>query len=239
MSWRLKPRPGAPSREGGPRGRSVTRLLRNRSALAALGVLLVVGAIWGVAMAASAQPRSLDDRVTEVAAQLQCLPCKGESVADSPSPWALQVRGVIREKLQSGDSEQQVIQYFVSRYGETIRQVPPRSGFTLLIWLGPVVMLLAGLFVVASVARQWRALEPLAEAADPELEGVSEEELERYRAMLEADLAPDPSAARGGAADGSAAPTPRGTGETGGSASPSSVVRGREARKVNPQWEVR
>jgi cytochrome c-type biogenesis protein CcmH len=187
-------------------------LLRNRSFLAAAAVLLVVAAVWGTAMVASARPKSLDERVYEVASQLQCPICQGETAADSPSGLATQMRAVIREKLQSGQSEQQVIQYFVSRYGEGIRESPPMSGFTLLIWLGPVVMVLAGLWVVGSVARQWRAHEPLAAAADPELEGLSAAELERYRALLEAELAADD------------APSPR--------------AKAQPGQRPGPQWEA-
>lgn len=189
------------------------RLLRNRSFLASAAVLLVVAAVWGTAMAASARPKSLDERVYEVASQLQCPICQGESAADSPSGLATQMRAVIREKLQHGESEQQVIQYFVSRYGEGIRESPPLSGFTLLMWLGPVVMVLAGLWVVGSVARQWRAHEPFAATADPELDGLSEAELARYRALLEAELARDDGLAP------QAEPTP--------------------GQRPAPQWEVR
>ena len=162
------------------------RLVRTRSFLAAGAVLLVVVVIWSVALAQATRPRSLDDQLNDVASQLQCLSCQGESAADAPSTLAASMRAVIRAKLQRGESEQQVIQYMVNSYGERVREVPPLSGFTLSIWLGPIVMLLVGLFVVGSVARQWRAAAALAsDAPDPELEGVSEAELERYRALLE------------------------------------------------------
>ncbi len=167
------------------------RVLRTRSFLATGAVLLVLIVVWSVALAQATRPRSLDDRANDVASQLQCLSCQGESVADAPTTVAASMRAVIRAKLQRGESEQQVIQYMVNRYGERVREVPPLGGFTLIIWLGPVVMLLAGLFVVGSVARQWRAAAALAnDAPDPELEGVSEAELERYRALLEEDLTP-------------------------------------------------
>jgi cytochrome c-type biogenesis protein CcmH len=174
------------------------RLLQNRSVLASAGVLLAVLIVWGVTLAAATRAPTLDDRVTTVASQLKCLPCQGESVADSPASWALQVRGVIRARLQQGASEQQVIQYFVARYGEDIRQDPPKSGFTLLMWLGPVAALVAGMVVVSMVVRQWRALEPLGRqgSADPELAGLSDAELEPYRALLQAevdDLTPGPA----------------------------------------------
>jgi cytochrome c-type biogenesis protein CcmH len=163
------------------------RLVANRSFLVSAAVLLVVATVWAFGLAAAARPPTLDDRVEQVAGQLQCPICQGESVADSPSTLAAQMRAVIRAKLQDGESEQQVVQYFVSRYGDGIRQDPPKSGFTLLMWVAPVLMLLAGIAAVVSVARQWAAV-PVAPEADPELEGVDEAELARYRALLEAEL---------------------------------------------------
>ena len=71
-------------------------------------------------------PESLDQRVHDVASQLKCPVCQGESVADSPSTISQQMRAVIRQHLQQGQSEQQVIQYFVSRYGISILWSPPR-----------------------------------------------------------------------------------------------------------------
>ncbi|HEY7983554.1 MAG TPA: cytochrome c-type biogenesis protein [Ktedonobacterales bacterium] len=165
------------------------QVLRGRGVLVSGAVLLIVLLIWGATLLAAARPRALDDRVMDVASQLQCLPCQGESVADSPSSWATQVRGVIRAQLQSGKSEQQVIQYFVDRYGENIRQDPPKSGFTLLMWLGPLAALAAGIALVTLVARQWRAqaatTAPAAE--DEEIAGLSDADLEPYRALLGAD----------------------------------------------------
>jgi cytochrome c-type biogenesis protein CcmH len=184
----------ATTRRFTPRG-----ILRDRSVQVGLAILVVVGAIWLTAMATSARPPTLDDRVNQVASQLQCPICNGESVADSPSALAGQMRTVIRQQLQSGASEQQVISYFVARYGEGIRQDPPKSGFTLLMWLGPVVMLLAGIFVVTQVARRWWTLAPAMDAADPEadpeLEALSADDEQRLRQLLEAELRDD---ARGG-----------------------------------------
>lgn len=131
-------------------------LLRQRSFLIALGVLLVVGTVWTALAIGSARPKSLDQRVYEVAAQLQCPVCNGESVASSPSGTAEVMRQVIRQKLQLGMSEQQVIAYFQQSYGDTILESPPKQGFTLLIWLGPLVMLLAGLVLLVTVVREWQ-----------------------------------------------------------------------------------
>ena len=168
---------------------------RDRSLLIAAAVLVAVAVVWAITLAAPRPPETLDQRVTDVASQLQCLVCQGESVADSPSLFAQDVRGVIRTRLQEGQSEQQVMDYLVGIYGDRIREVPPKSGFTLLIWLGPLVMLLAGIVIVAAVARQWRASAALAGAAGDEedlreLEGMSESEMEYYRALLDAEPTP-------------------------------------------------
>ncbi len=165
------------------------QMLHSRSVLISSAVLLLVLAVWGATGLAAARPRSLDERVLEVASQLQCLPCQGESVADSPSSWATQVRAVIRQRLASGQSEQQVVQYFVDRYGENIRQDPPKSGFTLLMWLGPLAALAAGVALVTLVARRWRMAAQAAppDPEDAEIAGMSDGDLEPYRALLGAE----------------------------------------------------
>jgi cytochrome c-type biogenesis protein CcmH len=165
-------------------------VLRSRDVLGATIVLAAVLAVWGATLAAATRPPTMDDRITAVARQLQCLPCQGESVADSPSAWALQVRGVIRAQLRAGRTEPQVVQYFVARYGDSIRQDPPKSGFTLLMWLGPLAALLAGALVVGLVARRWRALETgiRPPGDDGDTDGVPDADLEPYRALLAAEL---------------------------------------------------
>lgn len=167
-------------------------IVRSRSFLVSAVVLVVVAAVWTATLVAQAQPETLDQRVYNVASQLQCPICQGESAADSPSTLAQQMRAVIRERLQQGQSEQQVIQYFVSTYGDGIRESPPMSGFTLIMWLGPLVMLLVGIWLVTTIARQWRAAPALAAAGDDaDLSDLSPEDEARYRALLDADLDDD------------------------------------------------
>jgi cytochrome c-type biogenesis protein CcmH len=172
-------------------------LLRRPSVLAAALILVAVAAVWGVTVARAAQPKTLDQRTYEVARQLQCPVCNGESVADSSSPIAQTMRDLIHQKLAAGESEQQVIQEFHQRYGDTILETPPMQGFTLLIWLGPVVMLLAGLALLRSVARAWRAPQPAGVAAGSggsldeeagEDDDLSDAERERYLALLRREI---------------------------------------------------
>src|SRR5712691_8278603 len=109
-----------------------------------VAVLAVIAAIWLSLWLAGPRERTLDQRVREVAVQLKCPVCQGESVADSPSQISKQIREIIRQKLQAGQSEQEVIQYFVSRYGEQIVWVPQWQGITLLAWLVPILLLFGG-----------------------------------------------------------------------------------------------
>lgn len=96
-----------------------------------------------------------EDVVHDVAAQLRCVVCQNLSVADSPSEMAGQMRAIIRERLAAGESPADVQRYFVDRYGEWILLSPPRRGFTLLVWLVPLVAVVVGLVVAGAVVWRW------------------------------------------------------------------------------------
>ena len=110
-----------------------------------------------------------DDEVREIAFQLRCVVCQNLSVADSPSETASQMRQIIRERLALGESRQQILDYFVSKYGEWILLSPPRRGFNLVVWGLPFAGLLAGFVVIAIVLRRWSRSrrEESAEVVDP------------------------------------------------------------------------
>ena len=129
-------------------------------------------AVLVIAASAFAQPpaTNVDDaRMYEVGSQLRCVVCQNLSVADSPSEMANQMRAIVRERLASGETPAQVRQYFVERYGDWILLAPPRSGFTLIVWLAPLVAVLVGLALVALLVRRWtgrrRATPPAVDAA--------------------------------------------------------------------------
>jgi cytochrome c-type biogenesis protein CcmH len=167
-----------------------------------LALVLGVAAVWTVTVVRASQPKTLDQRTYEVASQLQCPVCHGESVADAPSPLAQEMRSLIREDLSSGMSEQQVITYFHQRYGDQILETPPTSGFTLLIWLGPLLVLLLGATLLVGVVRDSRRYQAVTGSAsesgvpaEPEEDlpvedagALSPEERERYKALLLAEM---------------------------------------------------
>lgn len=168
-------------------------ILRRPSVMVALGLLVALAVVWGVTIIQANQPKSLDTQTHEVASQIQCPVCNGESVADSPSGLASEMRGVIRQKLAQGESEQQVIQYFQARYGDTILERPPVSGFTLLIWLPPALMLALGAYVVFAFGREWSPAPALATRATDadEAADLSDDERRRLRETLLREMEQD------------------------------------------------
>ena len=127
------------------------------SLLIVLAALAVIATVWSTLWILAPGQQTLDARTQRVASQLKCLICQGESVADSPSTLAQQMRISIRQQLQSGRSEQDVIQYFVQRYGSRIVWSPPWQGFYLLAWLVPIAFLLSGIGLILLLLREWRS----------------------------------------------------------------------------------
>ncbi|MCI0649999.1 MAG: cytochrome c-type biogenesis protein CcmH [Chloroflexi bacterium] len=155
-------------------------------ALAAI-VLLLGLAWWAFARAAQpAAPRNLDDEALEIGAMLRCPVCQNLPVAFSPAQLAGQMRQVIRQKLEAGESREQIIQYFVDRYGETILLEPPKRGFNLVAWRGPFLVVLVGAIGLYWLLRSWTRTPPPPPPDD--LPSVSDEEVAAYEARLVAAI---------------------------------------------------
>ncbi len=117
--------------------------------LALLAVLLLL-----LARPTFAQQPSADE-INEVAKKLSCPTCTGINVADCPTETCAQWRAKIGELLAEGESEQEILDYFAARYGDHVLQVPPKRGFFVLVWVLPVVAILAGLAWLAYLMRGW------------------------------------------------------------------------------------
>jgi cytochrome c-type biogenesis protein CcmH len=162
-------------------------------------VVAILAAIWSYVMIATPPQKTLDQKVQDVASQLKCPVCQDESVADSPSLIAQQMRAVIRQQLQSGESEQQVIDYFVSRYGQQILWSPPWQGFSMLAYLVPFGLFTGGCILLFFILRDWSASSPAPETAAQdgeknnrsEPDDLDEADFALYRQQLEAELAAD------------------------------------------------
>lgn len=109
----------------------------------------LVGAARGRALSGP----ELDARTEEVAALLRCPVCQGLSVADSPASMAVKMKAQVKQMLAAGYDQEQVLAYFERSYGEFVRLEPPLRGVNWLVWLAPVLGLLAGGGVVAWALR--------------------------------------------------------------------------------------
>ncbi|MGC2049567.1 MAG: cytochrome c-type biogenesis protein, partial [Gallionella sp.] len=87
----------------------------------------------------------LEKRMRGLAENLRCLVCQNESLASSRSELANDLRQEVREQMQKGMSDQEIIDYLVARYGDYVLFDPPVKSYTLLLWYGPFALLLAGL----------------------------------------------------------------------------------------------
>jgi len=92
----------------------------------------------------SSYAQSLDDRVNEIAHSLMCPVCQGQSVAESNSNLAQDMRQIIRKQLEEGKSREEVLAYFVNRYGETILASPPPKGVNWVLWVLPALAIVFG-----------------------------------------------------------------------------------------------
>ncbi len=102
----------------------------------------------------------LEARVMAVAAELRCLVCQNQTIADSHSGLAEDLRNQVREQLRTGASNEQVVQFMTDRYGDFVRYRPPLKASTVLLWVGPAVFLGLGLGALALVLRRRAKLAP-------------------------------------------------------------------------------
>ena len=115
---------------------------------------------------AGADDAALDKRVMELAAELRCLVCQNQSLAESNAGLAVDLRNQIREQLARGASEREVLDFMVARYGDFVLYRPPLKASTLLLWFGPFVLLIAGICVLIRRIRHQRTMNGQLSEAD-------------------------------------------------------------------------
>lgn len=119
----------------------------------------------------------LEKRVTGLSELLRCLVCQNQTIADSHAELAIDLKNQIREKMKAGESDKQIVDFMVARYGDFVLYKPPVKATTVILWAGPFVLLLAGLgLLFAKVRKRMR----LAQAG----EVMTEEEHLRAAALL-------------------------------------------------------
>lgn len=144
---------------------------------AATALLLFVALCAAPALAVQPAERlddpALEARARAISQELRCLVCQNQSIDDSDAPLARDLRVLVRERLAAGDDDDAVFDFVVARYGDFVRLRPPFRADTLILWLGPAAVLLAGGVLALSVLRRRR------HAADAPLSAAEEADLAR------------------------------------------------------------
>ena len=125
-------------------------------------LVLAVAAAAAVTPDEMLQDPELEARARHLSQEIRCMVCQNESIDDSDAPLAHDLRVLVRERLQAGDSDAQVLDFLVARYGEFVLLKPRLSWRTAILWGLPPGLLLTGitLLVVAAARRRGRAPEP-------------------------------------------------------------------------------
>lgn len=128
--------------------------MRFTTAIAAAAVLTTCSGRAG-AQSPAQSDSTIEAATTAVAVQLRCPVCQGESIQDSPAELARQMRNLVRDQLRTGKSPDEVKAYFVSKYGEWILLQPRATGFNLLVYVMPALVVLGGLAFIVFAVRRW------------------------------------------------------------------------------------
>jgi len=157
-------------------------------------VIVVVVAMLGGGIAHAVQPDEImanpaeEARARDLSQELRCMVCQNQSIDDSNAPLARDLRLLVRERIAAGDSDTQVIDFLVARYGEFVLLKPRFKTHTLLLWLLPPLVLIGG--AAALWAQSRRRSTAGAQQADAALALTAEEEA-RIERLLGAESAPD------------------------------------------------
>lgn len=117
----------------------------------------------------------MEARARVLSAELRCMVCQNQSIDDSDAPLARDLRILVRERLSAGDTNAEVIDFLVARYGEFVLLKPRFNGNTVLLWMAPPAFLIVGGLVAAMLYRRRRVMaeaKPLDESEKRRLEAI-------------------------------------------------------------------
>ena len=130
----------------------------------------------GLVAGAEAQPASanpaLEAHVMAISEELRCLVCQNQTIADSNAELAVDLRNQVREKLEQGMSDKDIVDYMVQRYGDFVLYRPPFKTSTWLLWLGPFVLLIIGIGFLGLKLRRGRP--PVADLPQADMQRAAE-----------------------------------------------------------------
>jgi cytochrome c-type biogenesis protein CcmH len=139
-----------------------------------LSALVVLAVLAGVTCAFAIQPDEmlkdprLEARARTIDKELRCLVCQNESIDDSNADLAHDLRVLVRKRITAGDTNEEVKQYIVARYGDYVLLKPPFDTETYLLWFGPAILLLGGAVTAVIYYRHVSAQAAATETLSPE-----------------------------------------------------------------------
>jgi len=112
--------------------------------------------IFGIpTMTFASKSEQFEIRFKKLSNELRCPTCQGLSVKDSEAGFSTSIKGKIRKLMKQGESDEEIISYFVERYGEWILRSPPLSGFNMVLWILPGAAIVTGLMWVIYRSKNW------------------------------------------------------------------------------------
>jgi cytochrome c-type biogenesis protein CcmH len=137
--------------------------MRRLAAIALLLAAITSGSSLAVQPDEMLKDQNLEARARELSRELRCMVCQNQSIDDSEAPLARDLRLLVRERLTKGDTDQQVLDFLVARYGEFVLLKPPLERRTIILWTLPPLALLAGAIGLFFAGRRRRLgqLEPV------------------------------------------------------------------------------
>ena len=128
--------------------------MRGLVRIALLAMLIAPTLAYAVTPDEILKDPALETRARNLSRELRCMVCQNQSIDDSEAPLAKDLRVLVRERLSNGDSDKQVLDFLVSRYGEFVLLKPPFEWHTLLLWGVSPAVLLIGIFALIMMARR-------------------------------------------------------------------------------------
>lgn len=131
--------------------------MRALHALVLLAALIAPSTLWAVQPNEMLKDPVLEARARALSKQLRCMVCQNESIDDSDAPLAHDLRVLVRERIKDGDTDQQVLDFLVARYGEFVLLKPPLSWNTVALWgVPPGVLVIGAIMIVLDLRRRKR-----------------------------------------------------------------------------------
>ena len=141
-------------------------------------IWLQAGSAWAVNPSEMLSDPAAEARAEQVGKGLRCLVCQSESIEESDADLARDLRTIVRERITAGDTNQQIVDFVVGRYGDYVLLNPPFKPITYLLWGGPILILILAVLLAVSVFRRRQ---------NGEAPALSEDEKRHLKTMMERD----------------------------------------------------